>query len=424
MYMLNALKRRLYFIVARYFRFWARLSLMRWHPKVIVITGSAGKTTLLHLVEAQLGDKAHYSHHANSAYGISFDILGLHGVTKSRTDWLKLIVKAPLRAVSFKHSEQFYVAEVDADRIHEAQFIAEFLKPAITMWVSSLHTHTIGFDHAVASGTFTSPEAAIAHEYGNIAARTTELVLYDADNKLVVEQVKRTKAQAIGVSQTDVTAYSLSRNSTTFITKEGIISFPGLVPQVLFTQLYMVEALMRELNLELDESYAKFVMPPGRSSMFEGKKDTVLIDSTYNNSNIDSMTGIINMFDVYPAKHKWLVLGDILEQGKDEAREHQDIAKTLNAITADRVLLFGKRLANHTVPLINNSKIGHLQVFEHPRDIRDYLLKELSGGEAILFKGAGFFEALIEALLENPADAKLLVRQEPLQRKRRQDFGL
>ena len=71
------LKKRFYFLVASYFRFFANISFRRWRPRVIAITGSVGKTTMLNLVECILKDRAHYSHDANSAYGIAFDILGM-----------------------------------------------------------------------------------------------------------------------------------------------------------------------------------------------------------------------------------------------------------------------------------------------------------------------------------------------------------
>ena len=84
------LKKRFYFLVASYFRFFANISFRRWRPRVIAITGSVGKTTMLNLVECILKDRAHYSHDANSAYGIAFDILKLTGVTGSKLKWFYL----------------------------------------------------------------------------------------------------------------------------------------------------------------------------------------------------------------------------------------------------------------------------------------------------------------------------------------------
>ena len=72
--------------------FCAQIQLFLWKPRIIVITGSSGKTTLLHLIEAQLGNRAKYSHFANSSFGIPFDILGLK--RKNLTiDELKYIMK-------------------------------------------------------------------------------------------------------------------------------------------------------------------------------------------------------------------------------------------------------------------------------------------------------------------------------------------
>ena len=98
-------KKRFYFVAARYFRFFANFAFRRWHPRVIAVTGSAGKTTMLHLIEFELGDRAHYSHDANSAFGIAFDLLGMDGVRGSKWRWVKLILMAPIRAIFYKHTE-------------------------------------------------------------------------------------------------------------------------------------------------------------------------------------------------------------------------------------------------------------------------------------------------------------------------------
>jgi UDP-N-acetylmuramyl pentapeptide synthase len=81
------LKKQAYFFVAYYFAYCASFALKRWKPTVIVVTGSSGKTTLLHLLEAQLKGKALFSHKANSAFGIPFNILGLERSTYRLSEW-------------------------------------------------------------------------------------------------------------------------------------------------------------------------------------------------------------------------------------------------------------------------------------------------------------------------------------------------
>src|SRR4051812_37156093 len=122
--MIKTIKYKLYFLVAAYFRAFARIQLNSWNPKVVVVTGSSGKTTLLNLVESQLGGIAKYSHHANSSFGIPFDVLGLHRKSLKITEWLYLFVAAPFKAFKKPFSENIYIVEADCDRPGEGEFLA------------------------------------------------------------------------------------------------------------------------------------------------------------------------------------------------------------------------------------------------------------------------------------------------------------
>ena len=93
------LKKKFYFLAANYFRFFANISLKRWKPRVIAITGSVGKTTMLNLVESTLKTKAHYSFNANSAFGVAFDIVDMDGVSGSKWRWLSLIIGVPFKSL-------------------------------------------------------------------------------------------------------------------------------------------------------------------------------------------------------------------------------------------------------------------------------------------------------------------------------------
>ena len=115
MTLISKFKKKFYFVAASYFKLWANISLKKWHPRIIMITGSAGKTTMLNLVESQLGAKAHYSHNANSAFGISFDLLGLNGVRGSKLRWIYLLIMAPiynLSLCSFCTCDNVYVHQL------------------------------------------------------------------------------------------------------------------------------------------------------------------------------------------------------------------------------------------------------------------------------------------------------------------------
>jgi len=424
--MLSSLKRRLYFFVAYYFRFFARLKLRRWSPKIIVVTGSAGKTTLLHLIEAQLGAQAHYSHHANSSYGIPFDILGLPGVQRSRLDWLGLFVAAPFKAFTRTHPQKLYVAEVDTDRPKEGAFLASLLKPDITLWVSLLHTHTAQFDGLVKAGRYRTPEDAIAADYGNLVAATKELVILNGDDERMVKQTKRTEASIRHISLRALDSYQPAYDHTVFVVGKKHYTLPALVPKATFYQVAMADELLEYLHQQPDFAYQRFHLPPGRSNVFKGIKGTTLIDSTYNNSNADSLIGVVDMFEELPVQHKWAVIGDLLEQGEDERREHQKVAEALNKTHFERLILCGPRVAQHTTPGLSDElrKRTEVVVYEQPAEVLAYLKAQLTGGEAVLFKGVRFLEGVIEALLADKNDAKKLPRREPIWEKRRKNWGL
>src|SRR3990167_4610771 len=164
--MFQKIKNFLYFPLAHYFRFFAKNKLARWTPYIIVVTGSSGKTTLLHLLESQVGDKAKYSHHANSSYGIPFDILGLKRENLMFYEWIYLFIAAPLSIFKKNPKERIYIVEADCDRPNEGRFLATLLVPEVTLWTNSTKTHSMNFDLLVKSGQFKTVEEAIAFEFG------------------------------------------------------------------------------------------------------------------------------------------------------------------------------------------------------------------------------------------------------------------
>lgn len=420
--MIHSLKRRLYFMVAAYFAFWAGIVLRRWRPRIVVVTGSSGKTTVLHLIEAQLGDKAVYSHHANSAIGIPLHILGMPPNVPSRAAWLKFLLSAPLHAWRRPPATKLYVVEADCDRPHEGAFTSKLLKPEVTLWVSVSRTHSMNFDGLVRSGQFETHLSAIAHEFGYFIEATNKLVVINGDQPDMIAQTKRVKTGVVLKQEHlgAITDYRLTTTETVFVSNGKDIHVPGLQPKAVGIGLQMVNELLVYLDQPFDPEYYGLRLPPGRSAVLKGKNNVTLIDSTYN-TGLDATAALLGLFADYPATQKWLVLGDIMEQGSIEKAEHERLAKLINASLFDQVVLLGPRIKKYTYPLLKNDKIV---VFENSIDGLQYLKQNLRGGEAILFKGARGMEGIIEQLLVDPADADKLVRRGPIWTKRRQQWGL
>ncbi|MDP3991462.1 MAG: cyanophycin synthetase, partial [Candidatus Colwellbacteria bacterium] len=177
-------------------------------------------------------------------------------------------------------------------------------------------------------------------------------------------------------------------------------------------------------------------LPPGRNSIFKGIKNTTIIDSAYN-ANLDSMSAVLGMFDKIKAEKKWMILGDMLEQGNSEKQEHERLAEEISKVKYDKIILMGPRVSKYTFPkLITNNALpagrqesritNHEKVvkFINPDEVLKYLREHIKGEETILFKGARFLEGVVEHLLADKEDVKKLCRQEKVWRIRRRQWGL
>lgn len=416
------LKKRFYFVAAKYFRHFADRALKRWQPRVIAITGSAGKTTMLHLVEHEMSKKAHYSHDANSAFGVSFDILGLKGVRGSKLRWIHLFMAAPFKAFFSHHKEKFYVVEIDGERPHEAEFLAKWLKPEVTIWVSIGRSHAVQFEKEVEEGKFASLDEAITAEFATLPQNTTKLVYIDANSKLMKTATQDIKAKVIPIKKTEIKKYVVYPDSTDFTYGDTTFHFNHPEPKDIAFNLLVLQDLMKYLKMPFKSDFSDITVAPGRSSYFKGKNGLEIVDSSYN-AHMISMASILDMAKRMHADHKWLVIGDIVDQGSTEAEEHRKLAGLIADVEPEKVILVGRRTKKYTAPELKKLGVSAVATLD-PRKALEYIEKRAKGRETLIFKGSQYLEWIIEKLLADPKDAKKLCRREKAAVQRRKSWGL
>lgn len=422
------LKKRFYFVAANYFRFFANRAFKRWSPRVIALTGSVGKTTMLHLLEHELKDRAHYSHDANSAFGIAFDLVGLRGITGSKLRWFYLIFAVPFRSLFYKHSEEFYVVEIDGERPHETEFLASWLKPEVTVWISLGRSHAVQFEPQVKDGTFDDLDKAITHEFAMLPQYTRERIYIDGDVEMMKKAVAAIKrhhdcpAKVVECKKSELEKYSVYPDHTDFTIKGTTFHFAAPMPRDITIQLSMLKKLCSYLKAKLDTDFSDLPLPPGRNSYFKGKNDLNLIDSSYN-AHLISMNSILDMAKSLKASPKWLILGDMVEQGFIEGDEHTKLADAIAEVKPEKVILIGRRTKKYTAPRLKELKITPYTTND-PKAALKYITRNIKGGETLIFKGSQYLEWIIEKLLADPEDAKYLPRREKAAIKRRAKRGL
>ncbi len=415
-------KKRFYFVVARYFRHCANLVLKRWKPRIIAVTGSAGKTTMMMMLEHEIGKKAHFSHDANSAFGIPFDVLGLKGIRGSKLRWIWLLIAAPIKAVFTWRRKEFYVVEIDGERPHEAEFLAEWLKPEVTIWVSIGLSHAVQFEKIVNEGKFKSVEEAIAAEFANLPANTTKRVYIDAKSKIMVEATKGIDAKVIPINKSDLKKYVVYPDYTDFTYGDTTFHFDHPEPKDISFNLFVAKDLMKYLKLKFNPDFTGLKIAPGRCSHFKGIKGIDIIDSSYN-AHMISMMSVLDMAKRMHAEHKWLIIGDIVDQGSLTEEEHIRLAKLIADVEPEKVILVGRRTKQFTAPELKKLGISAVATTD-PRKALEYIEKRVRGRETLIFKGSQYLEWIIEKLLANPKDAKKLCRREKAAVARRRSWGL
>src|SRR3989338_10455299 len=98
----------------------AKLVLRRHQPKIIAVTGSAGKTTTKDAVFVVLSQNGKFVRKSEKSYnselGVPLTILGLESGWGSPVRWLANIIKGFLAIVSREAYPDWLVLEVGADR--------------------------------------------------------------------------------------------------------------------------------------------------------------------------------------------------------------------------------------------------------------------------------------------------------------------
>ena len=418
----SELKKKFYFRAAAYFRHHASKVLKRWKPRVIAVTGSAGKTTMLSMLEHEMGKRAHYSHDANSAFGVSFDLLGLKGIRGSKLKWAWLFVAAPFLGLFKRHKEKFYVVEIDGERPHEAEFLAQWLKPEVTIWVSIGLSHAVQFEKVVDEGKFKNLSEAITAEFANLPLNTSKRVYIDADSKLMAEATEGIKAKVVPIKKSLMKKYVVYPDSTDFTYGDTTFHFNAPMPKDVAFNLFALKDLMGYLKLTFNPDFSKLKLAPGRSSYFEGKKGIQIVDSSYN-AHMISVASILDMAKRMHAEKKWLVIGDIVDQGSMEEGEHQKLAELIAAVKPEKVVLVGRRTKEYTAPRLKDLGVSAVATTD-PKKALAYIEKHIHGNETLIFKGSQYLEWIIEKLLKNPRDARKLCRREKAAVERRKKWGL
>ena len=394
-------------VLEPYFCFWSRLYLKRWRPLIIVITGSVAKTNLLYILKEQLGDRVAYSDRANTKVGITCSIFDLPSVTAGRRwQWLVLLLVIPFKALFAKvRSEDKYLVEYDIYDMFSARYFKWWLRPNICLWTTISPSHLGNFEKIARKKNIDVFDL-IVGEFMKIVKSADQRIFALKGNNIMEESLGDSDIPVVWLED-KLIKYRISIKETVFEFEKNKFIFKQPLPQEISQILTLIQGLMNHFNLPLKTNLRDWQPPPGRSTLLKGYKGCYLIDSSYN-AQLEAVLAILSMFQSLQTPTKWLVCGDMIEQGAFTRKAHLKLADKILELNPQRVFLVGRRTKKYVYPVLRG-KHPHLHwTAKVDKVFLSYLKQRITGQEVILFKGAGFLDILIETLLENRDDRQFL----------------
>ncbi len=430
------MKRIFLWCVVLYLFLWAKLALFIARPReVIGIAGSVGKSsTRILIYEILRGQFATAMLSGNSETGIALSALGIWPKDYSVGDWLRMLILAPF-GIFHLVGKTHIIVEMGTDDFRPPKnmgFLLGLVKPTIAVHMNATATHTEQFSQAVAGGDMEAILDVIATEDGRIMTESgCHVAIYNSDDSHIASAVKsfltssRAHIMTFGSEgNISLVAHEVRLDGTLFRLRDSDgHSLRVQVPQFLLPTLYWencAAALLaaRALGIPDDHSLTRikerFQLPKSRGSIFAGVNDSLILDSSYNNSRVP-MQMYLNMVSRL-AKETYrdliIVMGDMRELGDQTQSEHEAIARELVKIAPTFTYCVGEATKQYVMPQLPKTASAW---YKDSRALGDYLRTHLPREAIVLIKGSQntiFLEETVVRLLNNPQDATRVCRMD------------
>jgi len=325
--------------------------------RFVAITGSNGKTTSKELTYHLLLSVEPHSYRSPG------NLNNLYGV--------------PLALFGVPSNAEVAVLELGISTKSEMPRLAKIVQPqvvAITN-VGPSHLESLSSVEDVAQA-----KLQLVH-----ATDETVSVIINADDSVLLNEMKKIRDNFItfGIkSKADFYPDSMEpqESGTTLVVIEGNRFNLPLVGQHQVYNLLTAYAICRTLGYnfnEIDTENLSLDTAPMRGQLIEHQGITFLTDCY--NANPDSMrAGLEAFFSIQSSKRRVLILGDMLELGKDTIKYHREVGLLLTKYEFDMAILVGP-LAMYMAQEaeangINNSKLScYSSVAECAADVKEIL---------------------------------------------------
>lgn len=406
-------------IVLKKLEILAKIKLRRMNAKVIGVTGSVGKTTCKDAMYDVLSKKYRVLKNKksfNSEFGLPLTILHQDSGFGSAKDWAKILWKGFVRTFFVNDKYDYIILEMGVDKPGDMDFLTNLAKSNIAVVTAIKSAH---LDES---------------QFKNIDEIFKEKSkIYDgAQTCLINQDDKYTSTIQKANSSTYGTKNNVDYRVGNFKqTEEGIefeVQNNGNSYQFyasLFGE-YWTESLMPAIVVgflenvgvnDIVEAISKFKLPPGRLSLIEGEKESLILDSSYNASPeaVKESLKVLDFFGKSRDKRRVFIFGNMNELGKYSKEMHEEVGAEIPKY-CDLLLTVGEDV-RHGASSANKHGMDSSKIKSFPsaKEAAQYYKEIMNFGDIVLVKGSQNkvrLEIFVKALMKHPEKSKeLLVRQ-------------
>lgn len=411
----------------------ARRFLQKYHPIIIGVTGSVGKTSTRDAIATVLASKfdvaANFKNY-NNEFGLPLTILGKKSPGRSVFGWLSILCSTP------KKIPQVFVLEYGIDRPGDMEALCAIASPTIAVMtrISTVHVEFFRSIEQLAE------EKATLLEHVPVDG----LVVLNGDDPRVLGLVAHAKAPhtTYGFSssvQTRGIDYRLwTREDFTFEPGElfskvsfGIeqngnerldIELENTIGRTAVSAVIAAVLVARHLGVSEEQMVAslpKLKHESGRMNPIPGIKGSLIIDSSYNAAPASMHAALEVLGEFHPSEsaRRIAVLGHMAELGQYAEQEHRFVGMKAAEVGVNVLVTVGELARDIRRGAIEAGvSEDHTHHFENAIDAGRWLDSALRKGDIVLVKGSqsARMEKVVKDVMAEPMRAaELLVRQEP-----------
>lgn len=391
------------------------------HPevKLIVVTGSVGKTSTKVAIATVLSEhfrvRLHKDNH-NTNMSAPLAILGIEYPKSVRSvgHWMA-VFKAARQRISDPTDVDVIIQEFGSNRIGQVPHFGTYLKPDIAV-ITAVSAEHMEYFHNL--------DIVAAEELSAANFSKQALINKDDIDGKYAKYLTNANINTYGTS--DSAEYHFI--SMEYTVKDGHVGLyyapelPDPMPASIqslgeYTLRPVIAAITIALKLGMDTvqinaGLNKICSLPGRMNKLRGINGSMIIDDTYNSSPLAAESSLRLLYQLL-APQRIVVFGDMNELGKTSAVEHQSLGRLCDPSQLAWVVTVGDQSETYLAP--EAKKRGcQVRSFKNALLAGAFVRSVLEEDAVVLFKGsqAGIYlEEAIKVVLHSTDDESQLVRQ-------------